>query len=119
MPASGKSATFSLFLASRRLAVRLPGLTLLLLRNLTRVRRDSGRQSPEAWMAWAVCLRAGEPGKVVVGMGRWIGRAILVIVVAPSWGCAHGPRASAKFRARPRSCGPGQLGWGAGRPIRA
>jgi hypothetical protein len=43
-------------------------------------------------MAQAICSRAGEPGKVVVRIGPWIGRAVLVIVVAPSWGCAHGPR---------------------------
>jgi hypothetical protein len=29
---------------------------------------------------------------VVVPIGRWIGRVSLVIVVAPFWGCAHGPR---------------------------
>ena len=43
-------------------------------------------------MAWAICSGAGEPGKVVVRIGRWIGRMVLVIVVAPFLGCAHGPR---------------------------
>jgi hypothetical protein len=31
-------------------------------------------------------------------MGRLIGRAILVIVVAPIWGCAHGPRSFRKVQ---------------------
>ena len=51
-------------------------------------------------MAWAICPRAGEPGKVVVGMGRLIGKAILVIVVAPFWGCAHGPRSFRKVQSQ-------------------
>jgi hypothetical protein len=31
-------------------------------------------------------------------MGRLIGKAILVIVVAPIWGCAHGPRSFRKVQ---------------------
>ncbi len=35
-------------------------------------------------------------GRVVLRIGRWIGSLALVAVVAPSWGCAHGPRSFRK-----------------------
>ena len=48
-------------------------------------------------MAWAICRRACEPGKVVVGMARVIGGAILLVAVGPFFsGCAHGPRSFRK-----------------------
>lgn len=49
-------------------------------------------------MAWVNCHGGGEPGKVVVGMARSIGTAILVIMVSPFWGCAHGPRSFRKIQ---------------------
>ena len=35
---------------------------------------------------------AGEPRKGVARMGRWIGTIVLAALLAPSWGCAHGPK---------------------------
>ena len=35
---------------------------------------------------------AGEPRKGVARMGRSIGTVVLAAALAPSWGCAHGPR---------------------------
>ena len=49
-------------------------------------------------MAWAICQGCGEPGKVVVRMGRWIATVVLVIVMSPFWGCAHGPRSFRKIQ---------------------
>jgi hypothetical protein len=47
--------------------------------------------------ALAVKSTAGEPRKGVARMGRWIGTIVLAAAMAPSWGCAHGPRRFAKI----------------------
>jgi hypothetical protein len=43
-------------------------------------------------MARMIRRRASEPRKGVLRIGRWIGRGLVAAVLAPLWGCAHGPR---------------------------
>ena len=71
---------------------RLTRLGLPALGSLTKVRHDSGRESTGAIAREESNWEAGEPRKGVVRMGRWISTVVLAAAMAPSWGCAHGPR---------------------------
>ena len=69
-------------------------------------------------MAWAICLGGGEPGKVVVGMGRLIWESDSGDRGGSIGGVPTARAASARFKALRRWCEPGRWGWVAGRRIR-